>query len=396
MGDPRDIRAFSGRERTGGYLAINTQQDKMLEQMKRSLDSEKQYALRTIEGDKNIMRARHLRFRNKVSKIKSHLTEEQILELQQGEASVRVSKSHLGFSSTTAANGVASEAEKHRSHSASGRLQTRSVSTSVEAVAKENQSGKRVPRPVLVKHQQVYSPVSELESLSEEEDLPPQTAGRRSSKANGKVSIPSTPRKSLSTFSCHDITVDEDGRAVASCIQSGRASTNSWTSNESPEEKLRQEFRQMLLGENERRLAICQENTSNFLHKVAYDMQREKREQEERERQIARERAEQLEAERYNSKAAKLKRMREDIRKKKLDRMKRGHDNEQEDMLERKEGESDAEYEERMANWREEMKRIRYLRQQRGSQDVADVVTLVTAGMAANKIWREGLAHDLI
>ncbi|XP_072037467.1 uncharacterized protein [Amphiura filiformis] len=275
----------------------------------------------------------------------------------------------------------------------------------VETTPTDNKN-KKGPLPVLVKNQQIYSDVLDGTISEEDEDVfsdsstnaptrnSTSKASKRASKSGNQTAMsafPSTPRKTLATFSCHDISPDDDGTSG----KQNRTSKNRWSIDETPEDKIRQEFRQMLLDENDKRLETAQKHTNVFLEKVAYDMQRERREREERERQIARQRAEDLEAERMNSKEAKLERMREDIKKKKRERMQKGHEAEgNKDMLERNEGETDEEYTERMEKWREEMKRIRYLRRQ--SQGLTDVVTLVTAGMAANKIWREGLAHDLI
>lgn len=439
MGDARDIRAYANRRSTN-YITINAQQDKLLQQLQRSLGAEKVYAVKALDGDQNIMRARQQRFKSKVARIKSHLTEEEIVEFKRrdGVASRASSKSHIGISSNTGTTGSRQE-KHHRSRSACGRLQTRRTITVIESVANENKDSnlsnnqKRKPRPVLVKHQQIRSPAStsvhpsESDSFSEEEISLPKTSaakiqqGARNKKSNVAFKHIGTPRsrgnlssrqptpiKSALRFSCHEISNDEDakvpeggrGSAInsASLRTQSRLMTPSIKRELSPEEKVRLEFRQMLLDGNEQRVDGIQRRTNEFLQKVSYDMQRETREREERERQIARQRAEELEATRQNSTAAKLERLRGDIRRKKLERMTVGHDGVNEDMLERKGGENDEDYEKRMEEWREEMKRTRYLRLEgsEGGRELQDVVTLVTAGMAANKIWREGLAHDLI
>ena len=440
MGDARDIRAFANRRSTN-YITINAQQDKLLEQLHRSLGAEKVYAVKALDGDQIIMRARQQRFKSKVARIKSHLTEEEIVEFKRrdGVASRASSKSHVGFSSKTGTNGSRQE-KHHRSRSACGRLQTRRTITVIETVANENKDSnnnkqKRKPRPVLVKHQQIRSPASttvhpsESDSFSEEEISLPKTSAAKIQKtqqgaSNKKSNVAfkhtgaprslgnlssrqPTPIKSALRFSCHEISNDEDakvpegGRGSATnsaSLRTSRLMTPSIKRGISPEEKVRLEFRQMLLDGNEKRVEGIQRRTNEFLQKVSYDMQRENREREEQERQIARQRAEELEAIRQNSTAAKLERLRGEIRRKKLERMTVGHDGVNEDMLERKEGENDEDYEKRMEEWREEMKRTRYLRLEgsEGGKELSDVVTLVTAGMAANKIWREGLAHDLI
>ncbi|XP_077863183.1 uncharacterized protein LOC144346041 [Saccoglossus kowalevskii] len=399
-------------------VTTNLREAKMLCKQYQALGLEQHYSLKLLDIDQRVIRVQFKRLKDRVSKIKSHLTHDEIAQINEEEFnSVSARKSRL---STTSSDNVFSSSGQRSQGPSSSRVSfgnsRRYLSTpglcgarKISSSLSENIRAPTPSPPATNRRTAHHSESAEVTGNDTNGGWTSRTSGvnssfssQRSSTSCSRMSLPNfkgnswSPSAGIVTadtfgFNSH---LNTDNLRSQSATSGTRRTTSSLTSDMSISDgysRLVEEQRMALIDENVMLSTELEGKKSEFLDKVQKLIDEDK----------ANERKKWVPIRRLTSTEMTLQQLEElrcELRKKKSDHRRQRFDpgrNVTFD-LDKKGGESDESYSERIQEYVKELKKCRYLRLPTELQDQGGVITSVRDQVRLNEIWKGSLAYNLL
>ncbi|XP_070541725.1 uncharacterized protein [Ptychodera flava] len=402
-------------------VTTNQREDKMLEKRHQKLGIEKTYSVKLMEINERMLKIRFKKLKDRVSKIKSHLSHDEIAEINEEEfRSMASQRNQLNATdSQEDINGGGKESNKvsfnhERRAVTPGPTRKRLVNGRTSSAASYR------PRPstalAALPASKVRRPKSTPNSLTARRSLENGgNTGKSVSRASrerehlgvGSLTLPrfhspATLLQPTSTAATSDqfgfdshLFTDKTLASSANSEKQGRRYSSPVSTAASDMAisdtyaRLIEEQRMMLIDENLILAAELEERKEEFLQKVDELVDRG------RERDI-KPFTPKIRADQTEQTTVKLEELRRKIREDKAHRLLHRFDRTAHFDLEKKEGESDEDYSKRISEYVKELRKCRYLRIPKAMEDYSGVVTLVREQTRVQGVWRKSLTHNLL